>query len=40
MPRILRAGAAYQVGAALVEPSTGRVVEEAQRRPRAASRSS
>ena len=30
VPRILRAGAAYQVGAALVEPSTGRVVEEVQ----------
>jgi len=30
VPRILRAGEAYQVGAALVEPSTGRVVEEVQ----------
>ena len=30
VPRILRAGEAYQVGASLVEPSTGRVVEEAQ----------
>ena len=30
VPRILRAGAAYQVGAALVEPSSGRVVEEVQ----------
>ena len=28
LPRILRVGEAYQVGAALVEPSTGRVVEE------------
>ena len=30
VPRILKAGEAYQVGAALVEPSTGRVVAEAQ----------
>ncbi len=30
VPTILKAGEAYQVGAALVEPSTGRVVAEAQ----------
>ena len=30
VPRILRAGGAYQVGAAIVEPSSGRVVEEVQ----------
>jgi tetratricopeptide (TPR) repeat protein/tRNA A-37 threonylcarbamoyl transferase component Bud32 len=28
VPRVLKVGEAYQVGAALVEPSTGRVVEE------------
>jgi tetratricopeptide (TPR) repeat protein len=28
VPRILKAGEAYQVGAAVVEPSTGRVVDE------------
>ena len=28
VPRILKAGEAYQVGASLIEPSTGRVVEE------------
>ena len=30
VPRILRAGDAYRVGASLVEPSTGRVVDEVQ----------